>query len=172
MTTLYEIIKKFLYITAPFFMVVFLEMITVIPIRLPSFSMVSPPLALIPIYYWAVHNPWRFGIFSAFSCGFLMDVLTMNPLGINALIFTLLYYTVNQLRRFIAGKPFYVSWLGFSLFGTISLIIKWFLISLFSHNFGNFSVVLISAIFMIILYPLCALLCYSLIKISPEEDFE
>ncbi|MBR7158297.1 MAG: rod shape-determining protein MreD [Alphaproteobacteria bacterium] len=172
MNALYELAKKVFYLTAPFLLVVFLELVGALPIHMPAFSSVAPPLALIPVYYWAVHAPWRFGMFQAFFSGLLLDILFMLPLGINALIFTLLYYFLNRLRRFIAGKPFYVSWLGFALFGTVALMAEWFLVSLSSRQFIGFAGVLISDVFMIVVYPLIALLCYGLIRLSPEEDYE
>ncbi len=172
MDAIIEQAKKILRPTAPFLLVLFLELLGALPLRIPFFSIVAPPLALIPVYYWAVYNPWRFGMFAAFLCGLFLDILFMLPLGVNALIFTLLYYSVNRLRRFIAGKPFYVSWLGFAFFGTAALWLEWFLVSLFYRKFIDFTLVMVSDAFMIAFYPLVALFCYLLINFSAEEEYE
>jgi len=69
---------------------------SLLPWRLPPFA---PELLLLVIVFWAVHEPERIGMLTAFVFGLLMDVHDAGTLGEQALLYTLTTYGGFLLRR-------------------------------------------------------------------------
>ncbi len=81
----------------------------------PYFGEVAPPLALIAVYYWAIHRPDLFRPSMAFLIGLLNDVLHFLPIGLSAMLFVGAHQLVFSQRRFFAGHSFFMMWWGFAL---------------------------------------------------------
>src|SRR5581483_8432401 len=99
----------------PFAITLLFALLGVVAWPLPYFGQVAPPLALIAVYYWAVHRPDLFRPYMAFLIGILNDVLHDLPLGLSALIFVGMHQLVYSQRRFFAGHSFFMMWWGFAL---------------------------------------------------------
>lgn len=103
----------------------------VVPLHLPVFGPVSPLLALIPLYYWAVHRPdlMTFGL--AFAVGLVHDALIGAPLGIHSLVYLVCYWAAFSQRRILAGKGFFVLWWGMLLIAALAVGLEWAVFSAF-----------------------------------------
>jgi len=130
---------------------------------LPYFGEVAPPLALIAIYYWAIHRPDLFSPAMAFFVGLLNDVLHFLPLGLSALLFVGAHQFVFSQRRFFAGHSFYMMWWGFALTILLAMLVQWVFLSLFRWQMIPFMPVLLQVVLAIVLFPLP---CWVLIRLQ------
>ena len=115
----------------PFGLTVALVLLSVLPLHVPGFARVMPLLPLMAVYHWAVNRPLLMPAYVVFAIGLLQDTLTGAPLGINALVFLVVYGGIVGQRRFLVGKSFAVIWLGFAIVAIGASLMNWFLVSLF-----------------------------------------
>ena len=121
----------------PFGLTLVLVILSVVPLHLPDFQRVAPGLTLMAVYHWAIYRPNLLPASVVFLIGVLQDALTGLPLGISALVFLTVYGVVLSQRRFFAGKPFVIVWLGFALVAAGATVQSWLLMSLFNAAFLN-----------------------------------
>ena len=97
------------------------------PVRLwlPEVSFVVPTLALMAVYYWGLHRADLLPAPAIFVVGFLQDILSGGPLGMNTVIFLAVYGICVSQRRFFYGKSFLVVWWGFMVVAAGALILEW-----------------------------------------------
>lgn len=107
-----------------------LTVVNVLPLHLPGYDRVAPVLPLMAVYHWTVYAPGLMPAHMVFVSGLLFDMLSGAPLGTNALTFLLVYGVVVSQRRFLAGKSFFIVWLGFALVALGAAIVYWTLTSL------------------------------------------
>src|SRR5271154_2136448 len=65
----------------------------------PYLGAVAPPLALMAVYYWAIHRPDLLRPWMVFVIGFLNDAVHDMPLGLSALLFVAAHQVVFRQRR-------------------------------------------------------------------------
>lgn len=116
----------------PFGIAVLLVMINGLPFHLEGFVFVAPVLSMMAIYHWTVYRPDLMPAYAVFFIGLLQDILSGLPLGVNALVFSAVYWGVLSQRRFLYGKSFFIVWLGFAIVALLSQAATWFLVSLFN----------------------------------------
>ncbi len=121
---------------------------------LPFLGAVSPPLALIAVYYWTIHRPDLFGPGSAFLIGLINDALNGLPFGLSALLFIAAQQILLQQRRFIAGHSFLALWVGFIIAILSIMITEEILISLIRGQSVPFFPVLIQSLLAVVIFPL------------------
>jgi rod shape-determining protein MreD len=129
-------------------------MLSVIAWPLPFLGTVSPPLALVCIYYWTVHRPDLFGAGSAFVIGLLNDIINDLPLGLSAFVYIGVQHVILRQRRFFVGHSFFALWMGFVLTVVIVLIVQMLLLSLVRWQWMPFTPVFMQMILVIVLFPL------------------
>ncbi|MDP6883745.1 MAG: rod shape-determining protein MreD [Rhodospirillales bacterium] len=113
----------------PFGITLILVLIGVVPLFLPVYARVAPLLPVMAVYHWAMHRPRLLPTYAVFLIGFLQDVLTGMPIGVNIVVFLTVYGVVVSQRRFFADKSFLVSWLGFALVAAGAAAESWILVS-------------------------------------------
>ena len=116
----------------PSMLTLILVIIGVVPLRILEFSTVMPLLPLMAVYHWAVFRPRLLPAYAVFLIGILQDILTGAPVGVNALVFLLVYGAVLSQKRFFTGKSFLILWLGFSLIAAAASALNWLAVSLLS----------------------------------------
>ena len=114
----------------PTFITLILVVVSVVPLRILDFTTVVPLLPLISVYHWAIFRPHLLPIYAVFLIGVLQDILTGSPIGVNALVFLLVYGAVLSQKAFFAGRSFFVLWIGFALIAAGASIINWLIISI------------------------------------------
>ena len=72
-----------------------LGLAVVLPVGLPHWGELAPPLLLISVFYWATVRPDLMPPTAAFVLGLFQDLLTHSPLGIGALIMVLTQWTMR-----------------------------------------------------------------------------
>jgi rod shape-determining protein MreD len=141
---------------APFAVSVMLVLLALIPLRIPGFTTITPPLVITSIYYWSIHRPDLMRPLVVFGIGLLQDFLTGAPLGLNAGLFLCVHgVVVTQRRLFLAG-PFSMMWVGFSVVIFGGLVLQWLAYSLLSATPMRISAALIQTLLTVALFPLMA----------------
>ncbi len=114
----------------PSMLTLLLVIISVVPVRILDFSTVVPLLPLMSVYHWAIFRPRLLPAYAVFLIGILQDILTGAPVGVNALVFLLVYGAVLSQKRFFTGKSFLILWLGFSLIAAGAIGLNWLAVSI------------------------------------------
>jgi rod shape-determining protein MreD len=111
----------------PFLVTVVLVVLNFLPAQLPGYAEVSPNLALMAVYYWALHRPNLLPATAVFVIGLLQDFLSGGTVGFNATILVLVFMVAFSQRRFFYGKSFLVVWWGFMMVSLGVAVVGWLL---------------------------------------------
>ncbi len=140
----------------PVLLTLILVIINVIPLHVPSLSRVMPVLPLMAIYHWAIYRPQLMPPIAVFLIGACHDVLSGTPLGVNALVFLVVYGVVVSQQRFFVGKSFFVVWLGFGLIALGVSVVSWMLVSILALTIAEPKAVLFQFFMNFSFFPLLA----------------
>jgi rod shape-determining protein MreD len=140
----------------PFGITLILVLLSVVPLHLPVYARVAPVLPVMAVYHWAMHRPTLLPAYAVFLIGFLQDVLTGMPIGINIVVFLTVYGVVLSQRRFFAGKSFLISWLGFALVVAGAAVESWLLVSAFHVTVVDARAVLVQYLMTLGCFPFFA----------------
>jgi rod shape-determining protein MreD len=153
----------------PFASALFCLLLGVVAWPLPWFGAVAPPLALMAVYYWAIHRPDLFRPSMAFAVGFLNDAVNFLPLGLSAFVFVAAHQVIFRQRRFFAGHSFFMMWWGFALTVITVMAAEWLLQSLIGWQMLPVMPVLMQCVLAIVLFPLpCGLLIWLQRVVLPQ----
>lgn len=119
----------------PLLLTLALTFVTVLPLRVPGLTPVTPVVTLIAVYYWSIYRPDLLPLAATFLIGIMQDTLSGAPLGLSSLVLLLVQGVVVSQRRFFHGKTFLVEWWGFMLVAPVALLMTWFLASLYHGLF-------------------------------------
>jgi rod shape-determining protein MreD len=103
--------------------------IGVVPLPIPHFLPLDPGLAIISVYYWAIHRPGLLPAAAVFLIGLFGDLLGMAPLGVGTLMLLLVFGIASSQRRVFFGQPFLVVWGGFMMVAAGAMALGWILSS-------------------------------------------
>lgn len=121
---------------------------------LPYLGTVSPPLALMAVYYWTIHRPDLFGTAAAFLIGLLNDLLNDLPPGLSAFLFVATHEIIYRQRRFIAGHSFFMTWSGFAATTLICFFLEWLMLQMIHWQGIPLLPIFMQAILAIVFFPL------------------
>ena len=153
------------------FIITFLSLLVMMmPVPLPSLWVIKPDLLLIYVFFWSIYCPEEHGMGTAFFFGILEDLMENILPGTNALILVMVSWSVENQRRFLHGKPFVVTWWGFSILAFGALIAKWFLFSISQSGFVPFIPPLASYMMTIADYPLFGWIGAKALPAITKED--
>lgn len=138
----------------PFFTVVFLIIIMVLPYNMPLIGDIMPYLTLIGVYYWSVFKPEYMPVSVVFAIGILQDILLGSPLGLTSLLLVVVQqFIFFQGRRFLE-RDFLFNWFVFVMivigFGTLT----WIIVSLYFRVFLDYIGIIGQILLTIAFYPL------------------
>jgi rod shape-determining protein MreD len=109
--------------------------VSVVPLHLPGFAVVSPSFALMAVYHWTVYRPDLLPQGAVFVLGLLLDLLTGTPyLGASALTFLIARTAVLMMRRHFVNRDFTVLWLGFLGVAGAVFVFSWALVGILSGH--------------------------------------
>jgi len=138
----------------PFFTVVFLIILMVLPYKMPLVSDIMPYLTLIGVYYWSVFKPEFMPVSAVFVIGILQDILLGSPLGLTSFLLVVVQqFIFFQGRRFLE-RDFLFNWFVFVMivigFGTLT----WIIVSLYFRVFLDYIGIIGQILLTIAFYPL------------------
>ncbi len=121
---------------------------------LPYLGAVAPPLALMAIYYWALHRPDLLRPSMVFVIGLLNDIINYLPLGLSAFLFIATHQLLFRQRRYFVGHSFYMMWFGFILTVLAVMLLQWILLGLVHWQLAPLLPVLMQILFAMVFFPL------------------
>lgn len=127
---------------------------------------IRPYVSIICVYFWLIHRPYLFGIGSVYFIGILEDIVYSTPFGTNIFTMLLAYVLTNLASKYVINKSFVVVWYGFAFVAFTTLIIKWFIISIYYSQFLPLAPLTFSLLTTIAFYPI-----FSVINVYIHEYF-
>ncbi len=98
-----------------------------------TFLPAVPDLMLIMTLYISLHNGSMLGQTTGFASGLMIDFLSAGPLGLNALIRTIMGYLIGLLSQTLNTSGFFLP----ALYGLIVTIVKALILLIISFFFPN-----------------------------------
>lgn len=132
--------------------------ISYVPLEFSLFNNIRPVVGMICVYYWMLHRPDLFNLWSVYTLGLVDDVISSSPFGSNIFALLLLYILINNTSKFFNAKPFVVTWYGFCLLSFVTLMARWLLVSVYYSQFLPLSMMLFAYLVTIAAYPLISLI--------------
>lgn len=141
---------------APAAVTVMLVLLGMVPLYIPGYERVVPALALMSVYYWAIHRPDLVRPSAAFAIGLLQDLLSGTPLGMTALVLVLCHWVVMSQRAFFLANSFALLWTGFAFIVLGAAFVEWLAYSILSLRLVPFLAPLFQAVLTLALFPVFA----------------
>jgi rod shape-determining protein MreD len=137
--------------------------ISVIPVHLPGFALVTPAFPLMAVYHWTIYRPDLLPFVAAFGAGLFLDMLNGAPLGISALVLLLARAVVLTQRQLFIGRSFALVWAGFVAVAAAAAAFEWAVVSLFYGMALDVRPFLFQAVLTIAGYPFVS---YFLVRVQ------
>ena len=128
------------------------------PVSSTYFDCFRPVIGLICVYYWTLKRGDLFGYASAFIIGFVIDIYSSSPLGINILLLMLTVTVTHWLAHYFQNSSFGVGWFIFGLVGFAVVLLKWILLMIYAGRILPFQEAFFGCLSTILFYPLIALI--------------
>lgn len=139
---------------SPLLVALLLMMVFMVPFHLSHSGTISPSIALMAVFYWAVYRPDLVGPVAIALLGFVHDVLSGAPLGLNVLLYLIVYGSVAVQRQLFLAHGFLILWWGYALTTLLTGCVVWALYSALHVSLIPFGAVLYQVIAGIALFPL------------------
>ncbi|MEH6477753.1 MAG: rod shape-determining protein MreD [Sneathiella sp.] len=149
-------INRILRGSIPFWLSLFLVLLSVVPLRINGFAIVTPSLLTISVFYWSLHRPYLMPAPLVFALGLLFDILTGAPMGLSSLMLLIVHGIASSQRQVFVGKAFLLTWWGYLLVGTGIAILSWCFASLLSLTLIPVLPLLIQLLLTILVFPILA----------------
>jgi rod shape-determining protein MreD len=140
----------------PFALSLLLVVLSLVPVRLPGLSPITPWVTLIAVFFWTAHRPDLLPLGAVFLLGLFADLAGGGPLGVTSLALMVAQLVVKAQRRHILPHPFIVQWVIFAL---VALLAEALLVILHVMAYTQAldpGPALFQALMTIALYPLVA----------------
>ncbi len=138
---------------APALTTLLIMLISMVPLRLQDFGTITPVVALMGIFYWSVYRPDLMGPITATLLGFMQDVLSGAPLGLNAFVCLIVQSSVASQRQLFQAHGFFILWWGYMLTVILAGFTCWALFAILHFDLVPFQPVLFQAGVSIALFP-------------------
>jgi len=133
-----------------------LTLAVVLPVGLPHWGALAPPLLLISVFYWSTVRPDLMPPTAAFVLGLFQDLLTRSPLGSAALVMVLVQWTMRGQRRYLANRPFFLMWAAFVPVAVIAGVLDWLIYIIYNFHVAPVMDALVRVVLGFFLFPVVA----------------
>ncbi|HKT20644.1 MAG TPA: rod shape-determining protein MreD [Stellaceae bacterium] len=144
------------YVTrlVPFVMTLIFALVSIVPLNLPGFAVVTPAFTLMAVFHWTVYRPDLLPLSAVFVSGLFLDLLNGTPyVGLSALIFLLARTAVMAQRQLFVNRTFPVLWLGFLGVAAGTFALLWVLVCLLHGGFVGLRPFIFEAVLTVACYP-------------------
>ncbi|MGB0683975.1 MAG: rod shape-determining protein MreD [Magnetovibrionaceae bacterium] len=138
----------------PFALTLLLTLLNIVPLGVPALDAVTPLLSLMAVYHWAIYRPSLMPVVAVFIIGLLQDILAGPHLGVNALVFSMVYWAILAQEKFFIGKSFAIVWLGFGIVAGGAFALSWLLNSLLTLHILQFEPVVFQYLMTLACFPI------------------
>jgi rod shape-determining protein MreD len=133
-----------------------LGLLSILPIGVPAWGTLAPPLMLMAVFYWSLVRPDLMPPTAAFALGLLQDGLTGAPLGSGALVMVLTQWTMRGQQRFLVNRPFTLLWAAFVPVGAAATLMEWLTYTILTVHLAPMGGALIRMALGFVLFPVVA----------------
>jgi rod shape-determining protein MreD len=133
-----------------------LGLIAILPIDIPRWGEMAPPLMLIGVFYWSLVRPDLMQPATAFTLGLVEDLVTGAPIGSGALIMVLTQWIMRGQQRFLANRPFLLLWAAFLPVVAIATGLEWLVYATLTFHPVPILIALARMALGIVLFPVVA----------------
>ena len=138
----------------PFFTILFLIIIMVLPYKFTVIGDIMPFLTLIGVYYWSVFKPELLPVGVVFVLGLLQDVLLGSPLGLMSLLLVVVQQFIFFQGRQFLERDFLFNWFVFVMLVIGFGFLSWAITSLYFRVFLDYWGVIGQIFLTIAFYPI------------------
>ena len=135
---------------------IILVLMSYVPLNFAAANNLRPAVGLMCVFFWMLHRPDIFNLFSVYFLGLVEDIVTSAPFGANIFSCLIMYLLVSNLAVYLNGKPL-VTWYGFAVFCLITMFSRWLLVSVYYSQFLPLSMLMFNLLFTIAFYPVIGL---------------
>lgn len=134
--SIFDILRLYSSISFPFLVCLAVIILNDSLIRVENFQILAPYFIYAILYYYLVKRPEVLSCFYILVLGIVKDIVDLDILGMNALMFLIFWGVVTSQNKYITkDKPFIVIWAGF-LFSLIiisvfSFLLKYLMVNIF-----------------------------------------
>lgn len=172
-SSLKEQIGFFLRCRIPIFFSLLMVLLFFMPIHSVQINYFRPAIGLICVYYWRLNRGSLFSWGSAFCIGFIIDVYSSSPLGVNILLLMLVNGTTGWLARYFQVASFNVRWLIFSLSALFYMLIKWLFLMSYFWDYLPLAEITMGYFSTVMFYPLIATInAWVATRFLPPENID
>ena len=160
---------RIVLMTLPFLVGVFCVLLSFVPVGMIFGTSVMPAFGLMAVYYWAVTRPEVFPPYAILAVGLLFDLLSAGPIGLWALVYTVVYGVVVSQRLLFFGRTFFVFWIGFAGACLMAGVLAWGVGSIYFARILSPGQLVTQLMVTIIFYPLFVIF-FSLVqrRLAPQ----
>ena len=144
--------------TLPLLSSLFLLLLSYVPLDFSLLNNVRPVIGISCVYFWLIHRPDLFNLWSIYFYGMIDDIISASPFGSNILAMLILYLLITNLSKFFNAKPFVVMWYGFAAIALITMLCRWLVVSIYYSQFLPLSMLFFSYMVTVAAYPFVSLL--------------
>ncbi len=140
----------------PVFSTILLGIFAALPVGIPQWGAMAPPLMLIGVFYWALVRPDLLPPSAAFAIGLFGDLLTGAPLGSGPLVLVLTQWIMRSQQRFLVNRPFLLLWAAFFPVVAAATAIDWTAYALLTFHAPPFLGAVARMMLGFVLFPVIA----------------
>ena len=137
----------------PLTITLLLIMLGMVPLQLPNIAPVVPSLALIGVFYWAVHRPDLMTIWAIFAIGLFQDLLSGGHVGVGILALLMVHVVIRTQRRFFSKASFRGLWGVFALVAIGAIYLMWLLNSILQGAILELQPAFFQYLLTVVVYP-------------------
>jgi rod shape-determining protein MreD len=138
----------------PFLSTLLFALVSVVPINLPGFAVVTPAFALMAVFHWTIYRPDLMPLTAVFAIGLLLDIINGTPyVGLSALALLLARTFVMSQRRFFVNRTFPVVWLGFLVLAIGNFAFLWAFVGVLRGSLLGLRPFVFQAVLTVACYP-------------------
>ncbi len=160
-------LENALRLSVPLLFLAGLFVLSVVSLPLPDIGVARPGLLVMAVYYWSVYRPTLMPPYLCFMAGLLLDFLIGLPLGVNAVILTLVQWIVRDQRRFLMGQAYIVIWLVFALVAFTTQFMQWGMYGLVHMQWAPVLPQILAAVATTLLFPVVTLFLILIHRVLP-----
>ena len=138
----------------PFFSILLLQILALMPLRVPLYMDLSFGLAFAGLFFWLVARPDLLSPAQVFLLGLSADCLCSGVFGVQTLCYMLLACLIYTQRHLLIGRSFGCLWAVLAVVMLVALLVEWGLSSLFAWYVFPWKFFLLRWLYVVGCYPI------------------